>query len=93
MSREDVERMEAAIAPFFESIAKHEFLEQAEARRMLGYVVATADHIATDPQLWARQAWSDVEVPEIGRTVRLPDGWLRIDGRRHGLAPAAEVAP
>jgi len=92
LSREDVEGMEAAIEPFFESITKREFLEQAEVRRMLGYVVATADDIATDPQLWARQAWSDVEVAEIGRTVRLPDGWLRIDGRRHGVGPAAEIA-
>ncbi len=80
--------MEAAIAPFLETVTKAEFLEQAEARRMLGYVVATTADIAGDVQLEARQVWSELFVAEVGDTVRFPDGWLRIDGRRRGLASA-----
>ncbi len=76
-----VERMEAAIEPFFRTVTKQEFLEQADARRLLGYVVATASEIATDPQLEARDIWHDVEVPELGRTVRLPAGWYRTASR------------
>jgi len=50
MTPAEVESMEAAIAPFFLTLTKREFLEQTEARRMLGYVVATAEDIAADLQ-------------------------------------------
>jgi crotonobetainyl-CoA:carnitine CoA-transferase CaiB-like acyl-CoA transferase len=73
----EVERMEAAIEPFFRTVTKRDFLEQADARRMLGYAVATASEIAGDPQLEARDVWRDVDVPELGRAVRLPAGWYR----------------
>jgi len=68
---QEVERMEAAIEPFFLTVSKEEFLVQAEARRMLGYVVAGADDIAADPQLAARGVWREVEVPELGTSLRL----------------------
>ncbi len=74
----EVERMEAAIEPFFRLVTKRDFLEQAHARRMLGYVVATAAEIAGDPQLEVREVWRDVQVPELGRAVRLPAGWYRL---------------
>jgi crotonobetainyl-CoA:carnitine CoA-transferase CaiB-like acyl-CoA transferase len=69
--------MEEAIGPFFLTVTKADFREQAHARRLLGYVVATASEIAADPQLEARDVWRDVEVPELGRAVRLPSGWYR----------------
>ena len=80
MTPAEVESMEAAIAPFFLTLTKREFLEQTEARRMLGYVVATAEDIAADPQLTARSVWADADVPELGRAVRLPVGWFRLAG-------------
>ena len=78
VTQAEAARMEAAIAPFFLTVSKREFLEQAEARRLLGYVVATAADIASDPQLAARGAWREVEVPELGTSVRLPGGWYRV---------------
>ena len=78
MTPAQVESMEAAIAPFFLTLTKREFLEQTEARRMLGYAVATAEDIAADPQLEARGVWADAAVPELGRAVRLPVGWFRL---------------
>jgi crotonobetainyl-CoA:carnitine CoA-transferase CaiB-like acyl-CoA transferase len=77
----EVERMEAAIEPFFRTMTKRDFLEQAHARRLLGYVVATASEIAADPQLEARGVWGEVEVPELGRAVCLPAGWYRATAR------------
>jgi crotonobetainyl-CoA:carnitine CoA-transferase CaiB-like acyl-CoA transferase len=77
----DVERIEGAMAPFFRTVTKRDFLEQAHARRLLGYVVATASEIAADPQLEAREVWQDVDVPELGRTVPLPSGWYRAGPR------------
>jgi len=85
MTPAEVERMEAAIAPFFLTLTKREFLEQTEARRMLGYVVATAEDIAADPQLTSRSVWADADVPELGRAVRLPVGWFRLAGPRATL--------
>jgi len=78
MTHREVENMEAAIAPFFLTLTKREFMEQTEARRMLGYVVATAEDIAADPQLKARGVWTDADAPELGRAVRLPVGWFRL---------------
>jgi len=45
---------------------------------MLGYVVATAEDIAADPQLTARAVWADTYLPELGKAVRLPVGWFRL---------------
>lgn len=78
MTPEDVERVEAAIGAFLLTVTRSEFLEEAEARRLLGYLVATAEDIAADPQLQARGIWTDVDVPELGRPVRLPTGWFRV---------------
>lgn len=83
---EEVSAMESAIAKFLETVTKEEFLEQADARRMLGYVVSTAADIVADEQLEAREVWSEAFVPELGRALRFPDGWLKIDGVRHGVA-------
>ena len=80
MTPAEIESMEAAIAPFFLTLTKREFLEQTEARRMLGYVVATAEDIAADPQLTARAVWADTYLPELGKAVRLPVGWFRLAG-------------
>ncbi len=89
LTKEEVTEIEEAIAPFFETITKAEFSEQATARRILGYIVATTPDIASDPQLEEREVWSEAFVPEIGKTVRFPDGWLRIDGERYGLISLA----
>ncbi len=82
----ELSEMEAAIAVFLETVTKAEFLKQAQVRRMLGYVVSTAADIVADEQLEARQVWSEEFVPELGQTLRFPDGWLKIDDTRFGVA-------
>lgn len=59
-TQEDVDRLEAPLAAFFESITKSEFLEGAFEREMLGYPVSTVADIAADPQLEARKFWQDL---------------------------------
>jgi crotonobetainyl-CoA:carnitine CoA-transferase CaiB-like acyl-CoA transferase len=78
VTREEVARMEAAIGPFLLSVTKQEFMDETSHGRLLGYVVATTEDIAADPQLQARGIWRDVEVPELGAPVRLPGGWYRV---------------
>ncbi len=63
-TQEEVDRIEAPLAAFFESIRKSEFLEGACAREMLGYPVSTVEDIAADPQLEARAFWQDLAVPD-----------------------------
>ena len=83
----EVSTMESAIAKFLETVTKDEFLAEADSRRMLGYVVSTAADIAGDEQLAEREVWSEEFVPELGTSLRFPDGWLRIDGVRYGVRP------
>lgn len=59
-TQEEVDRIEAPLAAFFESITKAEFLAEACTREMLGYPVSTVADIAADPQLEARSFWQDL---------------------------------
>ena len=62
----EVDRIEAPLIAFFESVTKSEFLEGACAREMLGYPVSTVADIADDPQLAARTFWQDLAMPDGG---------------------------
>lgn len=74
----EVERIEAAIAPFLATLTKAEFLAEAERRRILGYVVATVEDIRHDAQLEARGVWRRQHSEDLGREVALPGGWYRL---------------
>jgi benzylsuccinate CoA-transferase BbsE subunit len=77
---DQVALLESAIAPFLLSLSKREFLEGALARRLLGYLVSTAEDIGLDPQLTARRAWQDLADPTLGSVLRYPTGVFRFDG-------------
>jgi len=81
ITAEEVERLEAAIAPFLRSLTKRAFFEGAIARRILGYPVATAADIAADAQLAARDVWQEVADPELGISVPYPSSYALFDGR------------
>lgn len=80
VSPEQLTMLESAIAPFFLSLTKREFLDGAVARRLLGYLVATVEDIAQNPQLSARDVWQEVIDPGLGLTLRYPTGVFRFDG-------------
>lgn len=77
VSVEEVARLEAAIAPFFATLTKAEFLEGVVRRDMLGYAVATAEDILQNPQLQARGYWAAIEHPELGVTLPYPGPFAR----------------
>ena len=87
----EVAQLELAIGDFLLSLTRKEFVEGALARRILGYSVATAEDIAHDPQLQAREVWQRVFVPALGCEVVQPSGFVRFDGRAPRL-PAPERA-
>ena len=82
LKQDEVERLEAAVAPFFESLGKQEFFEGVVARNMLGYPVSTVADVEADPQLAARGFWQELEIPEAGRTIAFPGGFALFDGER-----------
>ena len=82
LQQDEVERLEAAVAPFFEGLTKREFFDGVVARNMLGYPVSTVADVEEDPQLAARGFWQDVEIPEVGRPVAFPGGFALFDGER-----------
>ncbi|MDE3101581.1 MAG: CoA transferase [Chloroflexota bacterium] len=82
LAQDQVERLEAAIAPFFERLTRKEFFEGVVSRNMLGYPVSTVEDIEADPQLAARDFWQQVPVPEAGRSVAFPGGFALFDGER-----------
>ena len=92
--QDEVDRLEAPIARFFQDITKAEFLEGACAREMLGYPVSTVADISADPQLEARGFWCDVPTPDGGKE-RHCGAFYITDGERPetlstGMDPAAE---
>lgn len=84
VTQEEVDRLEALLAPFFESLTKFEFLEGACKREMLGYPVANVADIAHDPQLDARGFWQDLALPAGGRE-RHCGAFYIADGARPAL--------
>jgi len=82
LRQEDVERLEAAVAPFFEGLTKREFFEGVVARNMLGYPVSTVADVLEDPQLRSRGFWQETQIDAAGRSVEFPGGFALFDGER-----------
>jgi benzylsuccinate CoA-transferase BbsE subunit len=72
VAQEEVDHLEAAIAPFFLEITKSEFLEGVVSRDMLGYPLSSVDDLLADPQLEARDFWKQVTYPWLGATLPYP---------------------
>jgi crotonobetainyl-CoA:carnitine CoA-transferase CaiB-like acyl-CoA transferase len=84
LTQREVDRLEAPIEAFLATLTKHEFMEGAIRRGMLGYPVSTVRDIAEDPQLAARGFWQDLEAPGSGSRLRHPGGFAVVNGARLG---------
>ena len=82
-SQQAVDALEAPLGVFFAGLTKKQFLEEAHAREMLGYPVATVADIAADPQLAARRFWEDLPGPRGAE--RHCGAFVVVDGRRASL--------
>ncbi|MCC7365950.1 MAG: CoA transferase [Dehalococcoidia bacterium] len=74
-----LDRFEAAFQAFFATKTKAEMLAWASANGLMLAPVATIADVWTDPQLAAREAWCEREVPGVGR-LRLPGPPIRVEG-------------
>ena len=82
LTQEEVDRLEAPIGRFLLSLTRHEFLDGALAREMLGYPVSTVEDIAHDRQLAARDFWCEVVDSVSGRRLTSPGGFAVVNGKR-----------
>ncbi|GAB6173942.1 hypothetical protein JCM15765_34200 [Paradesulfitobacterium aromaticivorans] len=91
VTQEEIDVIEQPIAEFLATKTKAEFFENAIERRMLGYPVATAADIATDPQLQARDFWQEVEHPELGVSITYPGGFGKFSNAPCGIKRRAPL--
>ncbi len=91
VTQEEIDRIEAAIAPLFALLTKAEFYEGVIKRDMLGFPVATPEDILVDPQLEARGFWEPVEHPELDTTLLYPGPFTRIAGLEIGIRRRAPL--
>ncbi|HKC66045.1 MAG TPA: CoA transferase [Pyrinomonadaceae bacterium] len=82
ITQDEVDRLEAPIADFFQTLTKQEFLEGAIERQMLGYPVQTVEDIYSDCQLAARDFWQEVEDPASKVKLKYPGGFAIFNGER-----------
>jgi len=82
LSQGEVDALEAPIGKFFSALTKREFYEGVIEREILGYPVSTVEDLHKDPQLAARQFWTEIKDPASGGTLRYPGGFAIINGKR-----------
>src|SRR5690606_2535120 len=75
---EEFERLKECLLRFCLTKTKAELLERALHDRMLIAPVATVEDVANFDQLASRDYWQDVEVPQIGGTVRFPGAFTKL---------------
>jgi len=85
VSQEEIDRIEAAIGPFFLTLTKAEFLQGVIKREMLGYPVSTPREILEDPQLIAREFWVPLSFAGGRVTAKFPGAFAKFSGGRCGV--------
>lgn len=87
--QEQVDLIEAEIAPFFLTLTRQEFFKGVVARNMLGYSVATMEDVWLDEQLRARDFWDTVVPPWGGAPLPFPGAFALFDGQRPAIRRSA----
>ena len=81
-TQEEIDALERPFVEFLGRRTKAEFAAESLKRGILGYPVADARDIRTDPQLAAREFWQAVEHPELDATVTYPGSFARFSAAR-----------
>jgi crotonobetainyl-CoA:carnitine CoA-transferase CaiB-like acyl-CoA transferase len=86
LSQDEIDRLEASVGKFLQTVSKREFFAGVIARNMLGYPVADARDIFADEQLGSRDFWQGFDL--AGRKGRIPGGFALFDGERSRIRQA-----
>ncbi len=84
-TQEEIDALEHPFVEFLSRRSKAEFAAESLTRGILGYPVADARDIRTDPHLAARGFWQVVEHPELGAPVTYPGSFARFSAARCGI--------
>ena len=76
-TQDEIDALERPFVEFLGRRTKAEFAAESMKRGILGYPVADARDIRSDPQLEARAFWQPVEHPELDATVTYPGPFAR----------------
>jgi crotonobetainyl-CoA:carnitine CoA-transferase CaiB-like acyl-CoA transferase len=89
---EELDRAEAVLEDFLRTKTKQEIWQNILKRRILAAPVATVADIAVDPQLKAREFFTEVESPALQRKVTLPGAFAKLSKTPVGPAgPAPRI--
>lgn len=91
VTQEEIDEIEIPIAAFLLTKTKSDFFNNAIKRRMLGYPVASAQDIVSDPQLMDRGFWQVVEHPELGVTISYPGAFGQFSTASCGIKRRAPL--
>ena len=72
MTAEDYEQITNALTVFFKTHTKAELYEEGAKNRILAYPCSTIEDLRSDPQLVARDFWTEVKHPELNDTLVYP---------------------
>jgi benzylsuccinate CoA-transferase BbsE subunit len=75
---DELERAEEALENFLRTKTKREIWANILKRRILAAPVATVADIAVDPQLQAREFFTEVEAPALDRKITLPGAFAKL---------------
>ena len=92
VTQEEVDQLEGPFVAFLSRRTKAEFSAESLKRGILGYPVADARDIRTDPHLAAREFWQPVEHPELDATVSYPGPFARFSATPLRIARRAPSA-
>jgi crotonobetainyl-CoA:carnitine CoA-transferase CaiB-like acyl-CoA transferase len=87
-SQEQFDRVEGSIGRFFKSHTMDELYQGAIERGIMLYPVYGAKEIREDPQLIARDFWSNVDQPELGEVSFFPGSPFVFSGERQNIQRA-----
>jgi formyl-CoA transferase len=87
-SQEQFDRVEGSIGRFFKSHTMDELYQGAIEREIMLYPVYGAKEIREDPQLIARDFWSNVDQPELGEVSFFPGSPFVFSGERQNIQRA-----
>ena len=91
-TQEEIDEIERPAAELFLRCTKAQFLEQAFGRGILGYPVADARDILTDPHLEGRQFWKVIPCPTLDRSIKFPGEFARFSEVTPGpIRPAPTI--
>lgn len=91
-TQEEIDELERPFVEFLARRTKEEFAAESVRRSILGYPVADARDIRTDPQLAARGFWQEVWHPELGVAVTYPGPCARFSEGACGIRrPAPRI--